>query len=184
MVTCPSCNHKFTAKKQPYSESFIEFWDRFDVHRRAPTSSKTDAMKAWDQIESARPSQPRLLAALKGYLAQIDKDNSPACHPATWLRQARYENFLPPEIVESTQIMQAPTYVGWPTDISAKLIKLIGEPKFKVWLADAKFTAGTISDAAVIVVDTDLKRSYLETKLASTLSACLGHFEVHVKQGS
>lgn len=181
MTTCPKCGHAFTTKKLEYSQDFLAFWLNYEAVKRTPTASKSDAMKAWTQIEGSRPSQARLLVAVRGYLAQIDKENIPACHPATWLRQGRYENFLPQEVEQHPEEATKPTYTGWPTDIAQSIMKDIGEPKFKVWLGDASFKAGTPTDCATIVVNTDLKRNYIETKLASVLSAKIGHFEVIVK---
>jgi hypothetical protein len=74
----------------PEADSFEEFWK---IYPRKV--AKGDARKAWTATTKIRPSLPELLKAV--YAARASKqwlkdDGEFIPHPATWLRQERWED--------------------------------------------------------------------------------------------
>lgn len=85
-----------------YPEDFSAAWH---VYKSPATSSKKDALKAWIQTARSRPSDEIMLSCIVSYNAYLARENEkrrmarqsehPKCHMATWLRQERWDGFMP-----------------------------------------------------------------------------------------
>lgn len=194
MVTCPKCLCQFEVKKSTYTEEFLSFWKAYEIKSKCPNASKPDAFKAWNQI--SRPNTDALLIAVRGYFGYISKTNGIVCHPSTFLRQARFEEFLPPGsstdsssgLVSSGGLVTSSVVSAPPPSVHVSWEKLgplisheIGEAKFKQWFAGTELII-TPNNPAMITVPTALKRDWVTKSFAFALYKVLGEFEVVLKR--
>ncbi len=174
MTKCPHCGKDIVTPKSAttYSVEFEAFWVGYETRKRSIAASKPDAMKAWKQTVTARPDLATLLVALRAYQAHLDKSQTPACHPATWLRQERWSGFIGASEAEKKPMLAHET---WPPDVAEALAKKIGAAKFNTWLGSSKYEAGP---PPRIVVTTGFRRDYIRQNLAREIYEVLGLFQI------
>ena len=87
--------------KLPYSHAFLTFWNAYP--RKV---GKGAAWRAWQQSKAILPPMEALLTAVQAQAAseQWQKDGGQYIpHPATWLRQRRWEDEAPPPAAPKAQ---------------------------------------------------------------------------------
>lgn len=171
MTKCPHCGKDIVLPKASavYTQEFEDFWAAYETRKRSPAASKPDAMKAWKQTDAVRPALATLLLMTTAYHTHIDKTATPACHPATWLRQERWSGFL------AEPKKGVLTHESWPREIAEALAKKIGAAKFNTWLGSARFVSEPIP---AIVVSTGFRKDYIRQNLAKDIYAVIGKFHI------
>lgn len=186
-MKCPHCGKDIKYKKGDFTPEFLEFWNAYDAKKRCPSASKSEAMKAWNQIE--RP--PNILDAVKPYHAYIDKEKIPACHPATWLRQGRYEGFISSKNCtnSSAPIMASSINCNpsWPSDIALALSNEIGEHNFQTWFLNTQYEDLEPFDPncpVKLTISSSFRRDYIIRNFTTQLAKILGIFIIAVNSSS
>lgn len=179
MSKCPHCGKDIVTPKAgtTYTPEFEEFWFAYETRKRTPAASKPEAMKAWKQTSVTRPDMAALLMTVKAYHAYIDKTDTPACHPATWLRQERWSGFVAKSEAEKRPIF---AHESWPRDIAEALAQKIGPAKFNTWLGSSKYATGPIP---AVIVSSGFRKDYIQQNLARDMYEVLGKFHILLEPG-
>lgn len=189
MPTCPKCGHTFRKRGElgDYTPDFEQFWKEYDAATLCPNASKRDAFAAWQQIGNDRPETPVLLSCVKEFKAHIRAKTGFMPHPATWLRQRRYETWLDKVAPSTANPVEGD--VGTPLELftpstwdgyAAKLMYVIGGPKFTTWFGDAEYTPGP---PATITVRSRFVHDYIAVNFVPELAKVFGRFKLEVKGG-
>lgn len=173
MTTCPKCGHTFQKRGElgAYTIDFERFWKEYDAATLCPSASKRDAFKAWTQIESERPETERLLSCLRAFKAHVQAKSGFMAHPATWLRQRRYEPWL-------ERVQPATAIEGQTPDWGMRLLAEIGQGKFTSYFGDVVFESGP---PPRLMFGSMFKRDWAEKHFRHELWRAFGEVELVMK---
>lgn len=128
-------------------------------------------MKAWKQTEESRPDIETLLSCVGAYRNFLyerslrDKKEYPKCHAATWLRQERWDSWLPEDPVPA-----AVAEVGsGPKDPKLRQLRDVLTPAvYDLWFQ------GAVLSGEVVTVPRKIQADRISTKYYSALDAIFG----------
>lgn len=142
-----------------YSE---DFESARSAYRPEKNDSKADAYKAWEQTKRRRMSAgafgQRMVFCCDAYNAFLDEENArrrknrqsdyPRAHMATWIRQARWEGFMPDAeariaAMEGAKTAQNPAFTGWEAQAD-RLVTELTRPVVESWFADVRVLEGPV----------------------------------------
>ena len=161
-----------------YPLGFEAFWKAYGPVKN---SSKADAFRAWVQIGKFRPDLPELIQAVEAYGKWLQDENGrrakqrqgehPKCHPATWLRQRRWEGFIEEAKSMTQATEQKPDHPSDQQMLWDKLAKEIGPEQFRAWFSDAKVVNGAM------ILPSPFRARWVQEKFSGPVLRAFGRVE-------
>lgn len=145
------------------------------LYPRRPNDRKQAAYEIWIRLRknSKLPAHDRLLAAVEAFAKDCKRrgtDPQYIPHMRTWLNQAGYVDFLPPEAEPPADTPPHFTYgtEGW----GPKLVQMIGPKRWRLWFEKSKYLQTT--DTIQITVPSRFERDRIEAEYSGLVERLSG----------